>query len=51
LLARERASVEIATGPAQVAKVEVGARSISHFRNADPDYGARIERSAKGKKG
>ena len=34
-----------------VASDEIVARSIAHFRNADPEYGARVEAAVKAKRG
>jgi catalase len=42
--AKERLVDNIATGLAQVTLPDVVERSIAHFRNADPDYGQRIEK-------
>ena len=43
--ARQRLADNIADGLAQVDNREIVERSLSHFRNADPDYGDRIERA------
>ncbi len=37
----------IAAGLSAVSRPEIVTRSISHFRNADPDYGERIDRAVK----
>jgi catalase len=42
---RERLVANIASGLARVSRREVVARSIEHFRKADPSYGSRIERA------
>ena len=43
--ARQRLADNIADGLAQVDNRDIVERSLSHFRNADPDYGDRIERA------
>jgi len=48
---RERLVRNIAGSLAQVAHPEIVARSIAHFRNADPEYGARIEAAVKERRG
>jgi catalase len=45
--ARERLVRNIAGSLAQVAHEQIVARSIANFRNADPEYGARIEAEVK----
>jgi len=44
---RERLVQNIAGSLAQVAHEQIVARSIAHFRNADPEYGARLEAAVK----
>jgi catalase len=39
--------VNIAGSLAQLAHEEIVARSIGPFRNADPEYGARVEAAVK----
>ncbi len=39
---RERLVDNIAGSLAQVTREDIITRSIAHFRNADPEYGARI---------
>jgi catalase len=43
--ARQRLVDNIAGGLAQVNHSEIVERSVCHFRNADPDYGDRVERA------
>jgi catalase len=43
--AKQRLVDNIAGGLAQVNRREIVDRSVSHFRNADPEYGDRIERA------
>jgi catalase len=49
--ARERLVRNIAGSLAQVTHEPIVARSIAHFRNADPEYGARVEAAVKQKRG
>jgi catalase len=44
---KERLIANIAGSLSKVSKLEVIERSISHFRNADKDYGERIEKAVK----
>ncbi len=48
---RERLVGNIAGSLAQVTHEQIVARAISHFRNADPEYGARVEAAVKAKRG
>jgi catalase len=45
--ARERLVANIAGSLVQVSHPDIVARSIAHFRAADPDYGARVEAAVK----
>jgi len=45
--AKERLIDNIAYGLAQVTRDEIVERSIASFRQADPDYGTRIEAAVK----
>jgi catalase len=44
---KQRLVANIAGGLSKVSREDVIARSISHFRNADPDYGTRVEAAVK----
>jgi catalase len=48
---RERLVQNIAGSLARVSREEIVARSIGHFRNADPEYGARVEQAVKARRG
>ncbi|BDG05181.1 catalase [Anaeromyxobacter oryzae] len=48
--ARERLVENLAGSLAQVSRDDVIARSIGHFRKADPDYGARVEAAVAAKR-
>ena len=48
--AKERLIDNIAGGLALVTREDIVERSVSYFRNADPDYGARIEAAIKEKR-
>ena len=43
--AKQRLVGNIADGLAQVSRREIVDRSVSYFRNADPDYGERVARA------
>lgn len=45
--ARQRLITNIAAGLARVSRPDIVARSISHFRSADTDYGERLNRMVK----
>ena len=45
--AKSRLVENIASGLAQVSRLDIVERSIAHFAQADPDYGARIEVAVK----
>jgi len=49
--ARERLVANIAGSLARVSRPEIIERSIGYFRNADPEYGARVEAAVKAKRG
>ncbi|HMD47153.1 MAG TPA: catalase [Acidimicrobiales bacterium] len=44
---RQRLVENIAAGLAAVSRADIVERSIGHFRNADPEYGARVEQAVK----
>ncbi len=47
---RRRLVEAIADGLSQVSKDEIIERSLSHFRAADPDYGARVEQAVEARR-
>ncbi len=42
---KERLVAAIAANLGQVSRADVIARSVEHFRRADPDYGARVAKA------
>jgi catalase len=49
--ARERMVANIAGNLGRVSRPEIIERSIGHFRDADPEYGARVEAAVKAQRG
>jgi catalase len=49
--ARERLVANIAGNLGRVSRPEIIERSIGHFRDADPEYGARVEAAVKAQRG
>jgi catalase len=47
---RERLVGNIAGSLSRVSREDIVARAIGHFRNADPEYGARVEQAVKGQR-
>lgn len=44
---KRRLAANLAAGLAQVSREEIIERSIGHFRKADPDYGARVDKAVR----
>ena len=49
--ARERLVANIAGNLGRVSRPDIIERSIGYFRNADPEYGARVEAAVKALRG
>lgn len=49
--ARERLVANIAGSLGRVSRPDIIERSVGHFRNADPEYGARVEAAVKAQRG
>ena len=47
---KQRLVDAIADGLSQVSKLDIIERSLTHFRAADPDYGARVEQAVKSRR-